>query len=119
MRMSSMPNNPPKVSLPARLDWHHGLSALVKSLFTNQKGEYVLLQAPNLPLWLYIACVVVQFMFPTGNIGFAAMWTGRVALAYWAGLEIYSGESWFRRGLGIVVLSYLFRQVGIYRLPTE
>ena len=68
-------------------------------------GDVVVAQWPNVPLWVFLAAVIVRRLFhPQGALGAAVSAVGTAALLVWAGLEVVRGDSPFRRVLGVVVL---------------
>jgi len=68
-------------------------------------GEIVVAQAPNLPLWIFIAATAVRLVFqPDGTAGTVVSIVSTVAIVVWALIEIAAGSSPFRRVLGGVVL---------------
>src|SRR5207244_3861283 len=76
------------------------------SFFRNpETGRVVVAQWPNLPLWIFIAATAVRLLLsPDGGAGTAVTVVASVALGVWSVLEIWKGESPFRRVLGAVVL---------------
>jgi hypothetical protein len=82
------------------------LSTAVSRFFRNQRtGDVVVVQMPNLPLWLFLAATATRLLFrPHGSAGTLVSIVGTLSLVVWAGLEIARGESAFRRVLGWVVL---------------
>lgn len=76
----------------------------ISSFFKNKQGEYVIAQYPNWPLWLWIVLFSLRFI-PLSSLQVFSYWSSSIVLLYWAYLEIVSGESLFRRFLGIVVAS--------------
>ena len=68
-------------------------------------GEIVVAQAPNLPLWIFLAATAVRLVFhPNGTAGTVVSIVSTVAIVVWAVIEIAAGSSPFRRVLGGVVL---------------
>jgi hypothetical protein len=65
-----------------------------------ETGRVVVVQAPNLPLYLFLgASAVASF----GDVGPARI-VAALALAWWSIAEILDGDSPFRRVLGGMVL---------------
>ena len=87
----------------------HQRASAVSRFFRNpQTGQVVVVQPPNLPLWIWIAATAVRRIFsPDGAFGAALTIVGTGALAVWALLELARGDSPFRRVLGGVVLVFL------------
>ena len=79
----------------------------VPRFFRNpETSRVVVAQPPNLPLWIYLATVVVRFALrPDGAIATGLTVVASVALAWWAIAEVVDGDSPFRRVLGAVVLA--------------
>ena len=59
-----------------------------------ETGRIVIAQWPNAPLWAWLVATVLRWRV-----------VALVALVVWAVLEVWKGESPFRRVLGAVVLS--------------
>jgi hypothetical protein len=70
-----------------------------------ETGEIVVAQAPNLPLWIFLAATAVRLVFPPrGTAGTVVSIVATVAIVVWSLIEIAAGSSPFRRVLGGVVL---------------
>jgi len=68
-------------------------------------GKVVIAQAPNLPLWVFLAATALRLLFhPEGAAGTVVSIVSTVAILVWALIEIVAGSSPFRRVLGGVVL---------------
>jgi hypothetical protein len=77
-------------------------------------GRIVVMQWPNVPLWIWIAASISRRFVPQGWEVAVGGWhadprsvvgvLGTVALVVWAALEAAKGVNPFRRGLGAVVL---------------
>jgi hypothetical protein len=80
--------------------------SLVSRFFRNRRtGDVVVVQMPNLPLWVFLAATALRMLFrPHGSVGALVSIVATVSLGVWAGLEIARGDSPFRRVLGAVVL---------------
>ena len=77
--------------------------APLRWLFVSRDGRVMIAQWPNISLWTAIALYLVAML----THGSASQWaTGleALALAYWSLLEVWSGDSRFRRLLGLYVL---------------
>ena len=76
-------------------------------LFRNrQTGDITIGQAPNPPLWVFLAATVVRLIFqPSGRAGTAVTIIATAALTVWAVEEIAWGVNPFRRILGGAVLA--------------
>lgn len=69
------------------------------------RGKYVVFQFPNLSLSAWIVLTVVARL-SSGRIASGASIIASVALLIWAASEVWSGVNYFRRGLGLVVISF-------------
>jgi len=79
----------------------------------DKDGQAVLFQFPNAPLLGWLVCYALQHFFHDGTTareGFTTL--ANSFLFVWAYLEIVSGFSYFRRGLGAIIL--LFLTVGFF-----
>jgi len=76
----------------------------MKNFFRNSKGQVVIWQAPNAPLWAWIGLTIFGWTVRHSSLHKGVHELAQVALASWAYLEIRSGESTFRRVLGMIVL---------------
>ncbi|MEQ1787294.1 MAG: hypothetical protein ABL966_09590 [Acidimicrobiales bacterium] len=94
------PTTSPTTSGPSGLSW----------FFRNPRtGRVVVAQAPNLPLWIFLAATAVRLLLhPAGRPGTALSIVSGLALVVWAVWEIVSGASPFRRVLGAIVLAVSF-----------
>ncbi len=75
-----------------------------KSIFRDKNGKLVVVQAPNLPLWLWLVATLLSKIVDDGTAQQVFFWVAFISLAVWAILELVSGSSIFRRILGFVVL---------------
>lgn len=84
---------------------HH--QSPISRFFRNpETGDVVVIQMPNIPLWIFVACTAARLVFhPHGTAGTAVSIIGTVSLIVWAVLEIVRGDSPFRRVLGGMVLA--------------
>jgi len=81
------------------------MNKLVKKFFTDKNGKLVLGQPPNLPIIGWFVCMVVALILPVGFLKNGFMNLSTAFLFLWSYLEITQGASYFRRFLGVVVLS--------------
>jgi hypothetical protein len=81
-------------------------TATVNWLFRNREtGEITVAQAPNPPLWVFLAATIVRAIFrPGGAAGTTLRIVATGALAWWAVDEVVRGVNPFRRMFGGVVL---------------
>lgn len=80
----------------------------VRDLFTNKKDKIVIWQTPNIPLVAWLAFFMLAKLLHTGNWHTWAGYLSKVSLLVWSILEIGWGASYFRRSLGLLVLSVTF-----------
>lgn len=79
-------------------------SILTRFFRSPKTGRVVVVQMPNLPLWVFLTATALRLLFqPKGSLGTTSSIIGTAALMVWATLEIARGESLFRRVLGAVV----------------
>jgi hypothetical protein len=83
-------------------------SPIVNWLFANKSGRIVIIQIPNVALWVAIvAWVGMRFVsIARWHLALEILFNG--ALIVWAIMEIGWGASRFRRMLGAVVLGWVF-----------
>ena len=83
--------------------------SLISRFFRNpDTGDMILVEMPNIPLWIFLACAAARLVFqPVGTVGTAVSIIGTVSLAVWAVMEVLRGDSPFRRVLGGLVLATL------------
>ena len=81
------------------------MQSLVDKTFRNAEGEIVLAQSPNLPLITWLAATLLKLILTSGmpyallnTVAFGALFT-------WAWLELFDGVNYFRRTLGLIVLT--------------
>ena len=84
---------------------HARPSALSRFFRNPDTGVVVVMQPPNLPLWVFLAATALRLLFhPEGAAGTVVSIVSTVAILVWALIEIVAGSSPFRRVLGGVVL---------------
>lgn len=71
----------------------------------DKHGVLVIGQRPNPPLIVWIVCLVLGHVFTKGRLHTVVALIGTAAIAYWAVLELFMGDAYFRRLLGFVVLA--------------
>jgi hypothetical protein len=70
----------------------------------RQTGKLVVVQLPNLALWLFFAASAVRrFAHPHGAVGTVVSAVAVAALLWWAVDEVARGVNPFRRALGMAV----------------
>ena len=75
--------------------------------FKNKKGQVVIWQSPNLPLWVWIVCTGLCLAIKTGALHNGLSSLGQAAITIWAYLEVRTGDSPFRRVLGGIILVFV------------
>ncbi len=76
---------------------------LFSKIFRDKTGKVAVFQMPNIPLWIWIIATALTHGL-RGNFGKISGYVALVAIIIWAGIEIWSGSSLFRRILGAAVL---------------
>lgn len=72
---------------------------------SRETGQVVIAQAPNLPLWVFLAAAAARATFrPNGGAGAAVAVVAGGALVWWSAGEIGWGVNPFRRIVGGIVL---------------
>lgn len=79
---------------------------ILNKCFKNKDGKTVFVQAPNLPIILWISTVILK-MFTEGKYFILLDYVGFGVLFTWAWLEIFNGVNYFRRITGSIVLAFL------------
>ncbi len=83
---------------------------------TERKGKYVFAEHPNLPLIVFMVCIVLSVVVYPGFFQSLFAATAYLALVYWSILEVHSGRSRFRRLLGylgvLAVIGALWLRLG-------
>lgn len=89
------------------------MNAIIGKVFKDKEGRIVLGQWPNLLLWGWVISKVASIFLREGQIksGFEILSTS--FLFAWAYFEVTDGVNYFRRLLGIVVLTFIV--VGFFR----
>lgn len=80
-------------------------TTLFDRTFRNSEGKIVLAQMPNLPILVGLAATLLQLILPSGKIQTGLDLVAFGALFTWAWQELFEGVNYFRRALGLVVLT--------------
>lgn len=75
----------------------------LEKLFKDKDGRVVLWQAPNVYLWGWVLFAVVSHLTVHKLHDLTSDFSAGFIII-WAFLELWSGASWFRRVLGVIVL---------------
>lgn len=73
-------------------------------IFRDDKGEFVIVQPPNLPIIIWSTASILKLVFPKGDLNTGLDFVATASLTIWSFLEIFQGVNYFRKGLGVVVL---------------
>jgi len=77
---------------------------IISKIFLDKNNKLVIVQFPNLALWIAILAWLGLIFIKTGPFLGTITIVYRIALACWAIIEIGWGVTIFRRVLGLVVL---------------
>jgi len=80
-------------------------NTFVDKTFRDSNGNIVLAQMPNLPLIVWIVASLLALIFTTGKINTVLDVLANGSLFTWAWLELFQGVNYFRRALGLIVLT--------------
>lgn len=72
-------------------------------LFTDSNGKLVVFQTPNPALWTWIITTLLNLLINNLRLSQLLGLIGKVAIVYWAIMEITSGVNYFRRIMGVIV----------------
>ncbi|MFN6461687.1 MAG: hypothetical protein RMZ41_007535 [Nostoc sp. DedVER02] len=82
-------------------------NTFVDKIFRDSEGKIVLAQLPNLPLIIWIVTTILSLIFTTGKINTLLDILANGSLFTWAWLELFEGVNYFRKALGLLVLTGL------------
>lgn len=75
--------------------------------FWKDRDDHVVVwQTPNIWLIGWAVCTTISLFFG-GHVGDVFFWIASVSLFVWSVLEIFRGDAYVRRLLGLVVLIYV------------
>jgi len=77
---------------------------MFKKFFQDKDGKIVIWQNPNLPLITWIVAAIIARLLHGGRLDRTVEVIAFGALFTWAWLEIFKGNSYFRRAVGVIVL---------------
>jgi hypothetical protein len=72
--------------------------------FRDKNGNIVIVQPPNLPIYIWSIASAFKLLFPTGAINGGLDLVATISLFIWSVAELFQGDSYFRRTLGALVL---------------
>ena len=78
----------------------------LRTFFCDKDGRLAIMQWPNVPLISWFVFGVLSRLLHAGHGRTITQDISKVALIVWAALEVYSGASYFRRALGLIVLVF-------------
>ena len=78
-----------------------------KSFFKDKDGHIVIISWPNIPLIGWIVFKVIALVVTKGRIHTGSELLSMALLYTWAYMEIMSGVNYFRRLLGLIVLTMI------------
>ena len=77
----------------------------LSSFFKNRYGRQTIVKKPNAPLLAAAGFGAASLMALTPRYQQLMSKLARWSLTLWAGLEAFTGDSWFRRSMGAWTLS--------------
>jgi hypothetical protein len=81
-------------------------SGFVKKAFYDEHGNLALFQFPNAPIIIWALAALAGHIFTSSWPHKIFSFISLFAIIIWALLEIFSGVSYFRRALGLIVLVF-------------
>jgi energy-coupling factor transporter transmembrane protein EcfT len=72
--------------------------------FNGRRGKYVIAETPNVPLVIFMACIILAVVSDPGRVQSGFTLAAYAALVCWGIMEAHSGRSRFRKLLGYVGL---------------
>jgi len=85
----------------------------IRSFFTDSNGSLAVVQRPNTPLIVWAIATITRRLTEQGSVDNILAIVSFGALGVWALLEMFDGDSMFRRLLGTIILC-----ITIYRLAS-
>jgi hypothetical protein len=79
---------------------------MLRKFFSDKHGHIVITQKPNLPLVVWAVTALLAHIVPETALAHGFQVASRTALLIWAVEEIGWGDSYFRRLLGTLVLTW-------------
>ena len=75
--------------------------------FKDKDGRVILIQRPNLPLIVWFIGLMASKLVSIGIVHDLASIISFGAIFTWAWLELFQGVNYFRRVLGLVVMTFV------------
>jgi len=85
----------------------------VKRFISDKNGRIVIGQSPNILLSGWILCKLIIFLLSSGHLRSSLEQLSTALLFAWAYYEAAKGVSYFRKVLGVIVLSIII--IGFFR----
>jgi len=82
-------------------------SLLLNQIFRTKDGKIVIWQFPNIPIIIWGLSLLLAKIVTEGPVHNLASAISFGALFTWAWLEIFQGVNYFRRALGLVILTII------------
>jgi hypothetical protein len=79
-------------------------NTLLDRVFPNNEGKIIIIQMPNLPIFIWTLASLLKIVFTTGRINTGLEMIAFASLFTWAWGELFEGVNYFRRGLGLMVI---------------
>jgi hypothetical protein len=95
-----------KKSSSNKLGW---LIRALNWFFEGKDGRWVIAQWPNLPISVAVIATLLKNIVPYSMANFVVALIAFGAFFTWSWLEIFDGDSKFRRVLGLVVMVLLIK----------
>jgi hypothetical protein len=86
-------------------------NTLLNRVFRNNEGKIIIIQKPNLPIFIWTLTSLLKLVFTTGRINLGLEMIAFASLFSWAWGELFEGVNYFRRGLGLLVIIALNLQL--------
>ena len=83
------------------------MNQLIKTIFADKHGKLRVFEVPNLPFIVGFTAWFFTMVLPYGTWNFIAALVSFGAFFTWAWLELFDGNSLFRRALGCAVMILL------------
>lgn len=83
------------------------LKKIYRNIFFNKEGKLVIIQWPNLSLFLWFITMIISNLLKEGEIKSIVSWISLVSIIIWSILEIIFGVNYFRRCLGLLILAMI------------
>ncbi len=79
---------------------------IISKFFEDKSGKIVLAQAPNIWLLGWVALTLISFVVPHAKSHDMLQLVKDILLGIWAILELTKGVNYFRKTLGLFVLTF-------------